>query len=122
MKNKYIIFDFSNTLVKMRPATLLLPSRTLKRLSFSYNLAIITGAKKAEALNILNKLRIKNYFVQILTKDEVSLRKPNPKLFDLVTNVNKIVLYIGDGKNDAKMAKDAKINYLNVNDFNNITL
>jgi phosphoglycolate phosphatase-like HAD superfamily hydrolase len=120
MKYKYLVFDFSNTLVKMRPAKLLLPKSKLRRLSQFYKLAIVTGAKKTEVVNILTKLKIKRLFRTIITKDDTSLRKPDPKLFKLIIDSTCVILYIGDSPNDAKMAKEANINFLNVKDFKNI--
>lgn len=40
-----IIFDFAGTLVKMRPAILLVDSKLLKRLASNYKLGILTGGK-----------------------------------------------------------------------------
>ena len=57
-----IVFDFSDTLVRMRPAKLLVKNKLLFRLAGKNKLGIITGARKAETKNILKKLKIYEYF------------------------------------------------------------
>lgn len=119
-----IVFDLNGTLVKMRPAKLLLPKQLISKLSIKYNLAIITGAKRSETLNILKKIGIFELFntSYIITKDNTPLRKPNPDLFNCIPNTKNTILYIGDTSNDAKMAKEADINFLNIKDFINLSL
>lgn len=119
-----IIFDFAGTLVKMRPAKLLLPKSMLNNIARSFTLGILTGAKRTETLNILKKTKTLSLFDRdyIFTKDDTNLRKPDPKLFKQFFKVSneQIILYIGDSSNDAKMAREAGINFINVSDFINI--
>ena len=119
--NKYIVFDLSGTLASMRPARLLLSKKILLKLSKVYCFAIITGAKRTETLNILKKIGVIKLFPvdMIVTKDDTRLRKPNPRLFRIL-NCKKIIVYIGDTVNDARMAKDAGINFINIRDLLNI--
>lgn len=109
-----IIFDFSGTLVKMRPAKLLLQRKLLLKLNNKYKLAIVTGAKGKETINILNKLKIKDNFSIIVTKDDSNFRKPNQKLFLLIKN--KIVFnkawYVGDKLKDYEFATNSGIEFL----------
>lgn len=116
MKIDTIIFDFAGTLVKMRPATLLIDRVYLNNLSKKYKLAIITGGARAEVLNILRKLKINQYFQveNIITKDDTILRKPNPILLKMVIKKIRATksLYIGDNSKDFKMANMARIPFI----------
>lgn len=120
MKTKQTIaFDLGNTLVKMRPATLLVDYKKLLSLKKFFSLVVITGAKRTETVNILNKLKVYDLFDFLLTKDDTEFRKPSKKLISLVEKSlrTEIVLYVGDSKNDAKMALDAKKLFLSSNLF-----
>lgn len=109
---KYVIFfDFSGTLVKMRPPKLLASFRLLQKLSNYFELGIVTGARKTETLNILNKLKIRDLFSSVITADDSRYRKPNPKLLPKL----KIIAYVGDTKKDERLAKNAKITFFRVN-------
>lgn len=114
MKKPLVIFDFAGTLVKMRPPSLLLEKGLIVKLSQSYFLGILTGGKKAEVLNILNKLDIKSYFQDenIITKDETNFRKPNPQLLQLLTRNTTCVAYIGDTCKDSQMAKAVGVRFI----------
>lgn len=113
---KVIIFDFSGTLVKMRPPELLANKNILRALSKKYYLAIITGARKSETLNILNKLAITNLFALITTKDDTTFRKPDSILFNVVKETfrAKGYVYIGDTRKDYYFAKNSRIPFLYV--------
>lgn len=116
LKTRYIFFDFSGTLVKMRPSKLLADKLLLKKLKGKYVLGIITGAKRTETINILTKLEIINLFEVVITADDSKFRKPNAKLFPKLT----IFAYIGDGCKDYIFAKNADITFFRVNKKYNI--
>lgn len=116
LKTMYIFFDFSGTLVKMRPATPLINISLLKKLSERFKLGIITGAKRSETENVLKKLKIYNLFQIIITADDNKLRKPNPKLFPNLS----IYAYIGDTIKDKLFAKNAGVTFFRVNKKYNI--
>lgn len=111
LKTKYIFFDFSGTVVKMRPAKLMASRSLLNLLSRQYLLGIITGAKRSETYNILKKINIINKFKIIITKDDSEFCKPNPQLFPKVL----IKAYIGDSKKDQQLAINAKLPFFRVN-------
>ncbi len=115
INRKNIAFDFAGTLVKMRPVTLLINKALLVSLSKKFNLVIITGAKRPETINILNKLEIKNYFVSVITADDTIFRKPNPQIFNALPSV-----YIGDSSKDNLLARNANIKFYRVNPKNSI--
>lgn len=116
MKIDLIIFDFAGTLVKMRPPTLLINRSLLKQYSKKYQLAIVTGGKRTETINILNKLNICELFRDeyIITKDDTRFRKPAPELLRLVVKKAGTYspLYIGDTARDRKMAQSAGIPFI----------
>ncbi len=113
MKNKIIVFDFSDTLVKMRPAKLLVKKRLLSKLAEESRLGIITGAKKAETTNILKKLKICEYFDFIITKDDSLYKKPDKRLWKKIQRKfsQTNIIYIGDTQKDFLFAKKANIKF-----------
>lgn len=117
MKNiDTIVFDFAGTLVKMRPATLLVKKSFLEQLSKKYRFGIVTGGKRAEVLNILFKLEIDKLFpsYSVVTKDDTNLRKPNPNLLLILLKrlESKNTIYTGDTAKDRKMANLASVTFL----------
>lgn len=114
-----IVFDFSGTLVKMRPPVLLVKKGVLENLAKRYQLGIVTGARRTETLNILTKLNIKKMFSAIISKDDTKFRKPDPKLLMIVEKklAAKVTAYIGDSKNDRVMAKAKKVPFIFAEDF-----
>lgn len=116
-----IIFDFSDTLVKMRPARLLICRSLLVKLGIWYKLGIITGGRKVEVFNIIRKLNLGKLFFEpnIITKSDTPWAKPNYRLLkEMERRINsKLLLYIGDSKNDSIMAKNANIPFLSPDEF-----
>ena len=112
-KTPIIIFDFSDTLVKMRPPKLLIKRRTVAELSEKARLGIITGGKKAETNNILDKLKIRKFFNFVLTRDDSCYQKPDKKLVKQATKnlSTRQIVYIGDTKKDFLLAKNSKIDF-----------
>lgn len=110
MKKSYIIFDFLGTLVQMRPPSLYISKNILLSLSRNYQLGIITNGKRAEVINILTKLGVIDLFETVITKDDTSLRKPDPMLFSQFNG--QIVVYVGDTLKDYRMAKSANIPFI----------
>ena len=113
-----LLFDFSGTLVNMRPPTLLIKRDVLERLSQKFKFGIITGGPRSETTNILKKLNIYSLFDPqlIITKDDTFLRKPDPLLITsfLKKVDSKKAIYIGDRSKDLKLAKAAKIPFIYV--------
>lgn len=111
-----IIFDFAGTLVKMRPPRLLVNKNKLFALCDKYALGIITGARKAEVLKILNKLEIVDCFSILVAKDDCKYQKPERKLFLFLRQRIKFgkVYYVGDTLKDYKFAVNSGIPFLYV--------
>lgn len=115
MKN-LIIFDFLGTLVKMRPAKGLISAQSLEILSKDNALAIITGGQRTEVMNILRKLDYLKYFDQnlIITASDTPLRKPNPKLLEMIKARGKFeqIIFIGDMLKDFNFALNTGIPFI----------
>ena len=110
MKN-LLIFDLSGTLVKMRPASLLVERQLLTTLKGKFKLAIVTGAKRKETENILKKLNISSLFELIITKDDSAYKKPDNRIYKLLKKQIQFdqAIYIGDTKKDYLFAKNSNI-------------
>jgi len=70
---------------------------------------------------ILTKLKLIHKFEKIVTREDVSLLKPNPEGFtiinkDIYTSLNHFLL-IGNSSNDSQAAKAAKIDFLLIDHF-----
>ena len=111
----YLGKDFTGLI---RNEKLLLNEGNIKALSKKYNLAIFTGRPKEEAIFILNKFKIKQYFKIIVAMEDVQQEKPNPEgLNNIITKLNankKDVVYIGDSIDDSLAAKSAEIEFIGV--------
>lgn len=121
-KMSAIVFDFSGTIVNMRPPVALINKRALRKLSKKYLLGIVTGAKKSETLNIITKLGWEKLFSVIITKDDTKLRKPDSRLLSVVERKlsAKIVNYVGDSKKDQVMAKTKGVPFIFAKDFRSL--
>lgn len=113
MKTYTVIFDLSGTLVRMRPPKLLAKKPLLSKLAQNSKLGIITSARRTETVNILSKLKAKDYFDIVLTKDDLQYKKPDKRLFEEVKRKlgTSRIIYIGDNKKDFIFAKNAKVNF-----------
>lgn len=111
---KVVLFDLAGTLVKMRPPISLVKINLLKRLSSKFVLGIITGARKAETTNILQKINISNFFLLVISKEDSYWSKPDKKLFLMIKEKlpAKNYVYVGDTKKDYLFAKNADIPFL----------
>ena len=91
--------------------------KLIKELSINFILAIGSGAKRNEIINILEKHRIYNLFETIISADEVSNSKPNPetylKVLDNINDQNTIIssecVVIEDTPGGIKSAKSANM-------------
>ena len=115
MKN-LIIFDFLGTLAKMRPPKALVSVKSLSMLAQNNQLAIITGGKETEVMNILKAIGFTKFFPRefIITADDTPLRKPDPKLVQMMRqrgNFDQIV-FIGDLVRDYKLAQKSGIKFV----------
>ena len=108
---KAIIFDFSDTLVKMRPPKLLARRSLLQKLANKYQLAIITGARRAEVANILRRFNLSELFSLVISKNDSQYEKPDKKLFFLAKKILgfETAFYIGDIFKDFKFAENSKV-------------
>ena len=75
-------------------------------------IAIITDGSPKKQYEKILRLKIEDYLDEILISDEVAIKKPNPKMFDVFLDKVQCkpeeVIYVGDRLDrDVKPAKDA---------------
>ena len=72
---------------------------------------ILTNKRKSFTLKIVNSLRIKDYFLDILGEDSTPFKKPDPLLLRFIMEkwetVPRRTIVIGDGLNDVILAQKA---------------
>ncbi|MDR2399031.1 MAG: HAD-IA family hydrolase [Endomicrobium sp.] len=75
--------------------------------------AVLTNKTEAYAKDIIKKLGISNYFVEVWGGDTLEVRKPNPKtILELVKTTNSDIsktVMIGDSANDFLVAEAAGV-------------
>lgn len=120
LKQKIILFDFSGTIVNMRPAKLLVNKNLLAKMAINCILGIVTGARRTETLNILKKLKVSKFFEIIITKDDSKFSKPDTRTINKIKNIYKVKIYIGDTKKDECFAKNINVSFFRVNKRYNI--
>ena len=102
-----IFFEDNLTSFRPRPCA----SETLRRLSESYSLALISNFTYAPVIYAgLRRLRFSKFFNAVLVSEDVGWRKPDPKIFEeALKRLNKIVeqtIFVGD--NPAEDIQGAK--------------
>jgi phosphoglycolate phosphatase-like HAD superfamily hydrolase len=116
--NKLLIFDLQGTLVRtMRPPVLNGKCESIDRLSRDYQLALFTGALKAETYNILQELELyPGYFNDpfIVTASSDFPSKPDPAGIEYLSGLADFdkVIYVGDTGSDLAAAKSADIDFV----------
>lgn len=110
-----ILFDLSDTLAKMRPPKLLVNRWKLSPLAKAgLIVAVVTGSRKTETLNVIQKLKIGKYFDFILTKEDLFYSKRDKRSAQKVkqiVNVNRFV-FVGDSKSDYIFAKNMNCDFI----------
>jgi HAD superfamily hydrolase (TIGR01509 family) len=84
-----------------------------------YPKAVITNTPNDCAIRILSKYKIKKYFEEIITSDQINKGKPEPDIvFEACKKLNvepdKVVL-VGDTKSDVKAGKGAGCKVIGIN-------
>ncbi|MEK6947327.1 MAG: histidinol-phosphate transaminase [Nanoarchaeota archaeon] len=89
----------------------LLDKKILEILSQRYNLAILTGRPRKEAIYVLKKNKVIDYFKVVIAMEDISKQKPNPEGLLKVLNKfpNSGAYYFGDTIDDMKTAVSANI-------------
>ena len=107
--------------------TIILPDtiKTLINLSEKFSLAIVTSGSKSRVERDLKNNNIQNIFKVIITGDDIKNRKPHPEglenALEKMNVNNEDAVYIGDAKDDLKMAQSAGIDFIGINsDFDNL--
>lgn len=120
-KTKYgktIAFDLDGTLVQLKPKIQSFVDRvTLIKLSQDYQLAIVTGATRAETKPALKLMKIDMLFNEnlIITADNISAPKITGEPFrELLRRINGAVIMIGDSDSDDIGTKITDIPFVRV--------
>jgi HAD superfamily hydrolase (TIGR01548 family) len=94
----------------------LLPRTSLRRLVKQADLALFTGRVRAETDYTLDRCRVREFFRQIVTVEDVKRPKPDAEglLKILKGRDPTVALYIGDNIDDALAARAAGIPFLAV--------
>jgi HAD superfamily hydrolase (TIGR01548 family) len=94
----------------------LLPKASLRRLSKVAELAIFTGRTRRELDHTLKSLRVRQFFGNIITVDDVAHPKPDPEglLKILKGRPAESALYVGDSVDDAIASQLARIPFVGV--------
>lgn len=94
----------------------MLPRAMLKRLAAKSELAIFTGRNWNELDYTLDRNKVREFFREIVTVEEVKLGKPDPEgLLKILNGRNASdAVYIGDNVDDATAAQAAHIPFVGV--------
>ncbi len=94
----------------------LMPRTSLRRLASRAELALFTGRVRAEADYTLDRCRVREFFRQIVTVEDV--RRPKPDAEGLLKILNgrdpARALYLGDNVDDALASQAAQIPFLGI--------
>ncbi len=104
----YLGNNFDGFIEKEKP---LIKKDFLERLSASYQLGIVTGRPKSEAIYALEKMEVLHFFPSLITMDDVHSKrgKPDPLVLKLAIKElgSKRGVYIGDNPDDMRAARAA---------------
>jgi HAD superfamily hydrolase (TIGR01548 family) len=94
----------------------LLPPASLRRLAARSELALFTGRVKQETDYTLDRLKVRKFFRQIVTVEDVTHPKPNPEgLLKILAGRDPArSLYLGDNIDDAIAAQAAHVPFAGV--------
>ena len=94
----------------------LLPRATLRRLASRAELALFTGRVRAEADYTLDRCRVREFFRDIITVEDVHHPKPDPEGLLKILNGRDpaTALYLGDNVDDALASQAARIPFLGI--------
>ena len=94
----------------------LLPRATLRRLVSRSELALFTGRVRQEVDYTLNRLKVSEFFRQIVTADDVKHPKPHPEgLLTILHGRDPAhALYLGDNIDDALAARAADVPFAGI--------
>ncbi|HYL67767.1 MAG TPA: HAD family hydrolase [Candidatus Angelobacter sp.] len=94
----------------------LLPHVTLQRLAKIAKLAIFTGRIRRELDYTLDRWKVRKYFQQIVSVENVTQPKPHPEgLLQILDRGDRSrAVYVGDNVDDALAARSARMPFLGV--------
>jgi HAD superfamily hydrolase (TIGR01548 family) len=117
VKQKFIeLYWGSNGNGNVEKEKWLLPPARLRRLAKMAELAIFTGRVQKEMEYTLVRSKVREFFSQIVTADDVTQGKPHPEGLLKILNGRdpSTALYIGDNVDDALAAKGAPVPFVGI--------
>lgn len=114
IEKKKIIDKFQQIYFRVRDnEKWLLDKNILQELKQKYKLGIVTGRPRDEAMYVLDKNNVRNFFETVITMEDVPEDRLKPDPFGLIEamkqlNVNR-AMYLGDAIDDIIAAKKADI-------------
>lgn len=112
---------------KRNPELITGAMETLEKLNGKYPLALVTSGSRDRVMKDLTRTGINNYFITIITGDDIKNPKPSPE--GLVIALNHLgfnqenVVYVGDAYDDYRMAKAAGVYFIGVqSDFASLNI
>jgi HAD superfamily phosphatase len=117
VKQKFVeLYWGANQNGNVRREKWLLPRAMLRRLAKKYELGIFTGRIWKELEYTLERNRVREFFRQIITVEEVKLGKPDPEgLLKILDGRDASdALYVGDNVDDALAAQAARMPFVGV--------
>ena len=94
----------------------LLPRASLRRLAKRAELALFTGRVRAETDYTLDRLKVREFFRQVVTVEDVAKPKPDPEgLLKILGGRNPArAVYVGDNVDDALAAASARVPFVGI--------
>jgi len=94
----------------------LLPTAQLQRLAKRAELAIFTGRTRKELDHTLERCRVRRFFKNVVTVEDVSHPKPDPEglLKILKAGDPRTAIYVGDNIDDALASQSARIPFVGI--------
>ncbi len=94
----------------------LLPREQLQRLARRAELGIFTGRTRKELDHTLERCRVRRFFKNIVTVEDVQCAKPNPEGLLKILNSRdpKSAVYVGDNVDDALAAQAAGMPFIGI--------
>jgi HAD superfamily phosphatase len=117
VKQKFIeLYWGSNGNGNVEKEKWVLPPAGLLRLAQIAELAIFTGRAQKEMEYTLERSKVREFFSQIVTADDVAQGKPHPEGLLKILNGRdpSIALYVGDNVDDALAAKGARVPFVGI--------
>lgn len=122
---KTLIFDLDGTLVRLKPRRVCLVKKDeLAALRATYNFALVSGSTRKEVFQSLAKTGLWRFFdkASIVTLEDTNSKKVSGKPFrEIKKRLTGTMVMIGDSDSDRKGAKIARLPFVRVRSYTDLT-